>query len=78
MKIEFSEQQLTLLKEIINEYSDSCYHSMIEYQRVAVDADDEYIAKEYASLAQAEEEHFCRCKDLIEYIVKYEDLMGGR
>ncbi len=76
MKIEFNDEQLTLLKEVVAEYAEICYHEMFDYKRIAVDAEDDYVRDEYNSLADEEEEHFKRIKSLSEYIVKYEELMG--
>lgn len=75
MKIEFSGEQLALLKEILEEYAEMCYREMFEYKRVAVDAEEKFVRDEYNALADAEEERFGRTKSLSEYIVKYEDLM---
>ncbi len=77
MKIEFNDEQLTLLKEVLDEYAEISYQDMIEYKKIAVDAEEELIAREYNALAEAEEEHFNRVKKLGEYIVKYEELMGN-
>ena len=77
MKIEFNEEQLTLLKQVVDEYAEICYQDMIEYKKVAVDAEDEFIVREYNALADGEEEHFNRVRKLSEYIVKYEELMGN-
>lgn len=77
MKIEFSSSQLELLKSVIAEYADDCYHSMFEYQHIAIEAPDEAIKKEYALLAQSEETRFNDIKKLSEYIEKYEELMRG-
>jgi len=77
MKIEFNDEQLALLKEVLDEYAEISYQDMIEYKKVAVDAEDELISREYNALAESEEEHFNRVKKLGEYIVKYEELMGN-
>lgn len=78
MKIDFTETQLTLLKEIIHEYAEGCYHSMFDYQHAAVDADDDYIKKEYSAMAQSEEARFNESNALLDFIKKYEELMGGQ
>jgi len=78
MKIDFSNGQLELLKSVLSEYADDCYHSMFEYQRMAMDASDETIKREYAAIAQSEEDRFGQVKDLSEYIRQYEALMRGR
>jgi hypothetical protein len=75
MKIEFNDEQLALLKEILEEYAEMCYQEMFEYKRIAVDAEEKFVMDEYNALADAEEERFNRTKSLSEYIVKYEDLM---
>lgn len=75
MKIEFNDDQLALVKEILEEYAEMCYQEMFEYKRVAVDAEEKFVKDEYNALADAEEERFNRTKSLSEYIVKYEDLM---
>ena len=75
MKIEFSDDQLALVKEILEEYAEMCYREMFEYKRIAVDAEEKFVKDEYNALADAEEERFSRTKALSEYIGKYEDLM---
>ena len=75
MKIEFNDDQLTLVKEILEEYAEMCYQEMFEYKRVAVDAEEKFVRDEYNALADEEEERFGQVKALSEYIVKYEDLM---
>ena len=75
MKIEFSDQQLTLLKEVLAEYAEMCYQEMFDYKRIALEADEKFVKDEYNAMADEEEERFNRVKALSEYIVKYEDLM---
>lgn len=75
MDIKFNDEQLTLVKEVLAEYAEMCYQAMFEYKRVAVDADEKFVADEYNAMADAEEERFSRVKSLSEYIVKYEELM---
>ncbi len=75
MKIDFNDDQLALLKEILNEYAEMCYQEMFDYKRIAVEAEEKFVMDEYNALAEQEEEHFKRVKSLAEYIVKYEDLM---
>ena len=75
MKIEFSDEQLALVKEVLEEYAEICYGEMFDYKRVAVDAEDKLIRDEYNALADTEEARFKKVKALSEYIVKYEDLM---
>mgnify|MGYP007102080913 FL=1 len=75
MKIEFNDDQLALVKEILEEYAEMCYQEMFEYKRIAIDAEEKFVKDEYNALADAEEERFNRTKSLSEYIVKYEDLM---
>ena len=75
MKIEFTDEQLSLLKEVLEEYAEMCYQEMFEYKRVAVDAEEKFVRDEYNALADEEEERFGQVKALSEYIVKYEDLM---
>ncbi len=75
MKIEFTEEQLALLKEIVDEYAEMCYQEMFDYKRIAVDAEEKFVQDEYNALADQEEERFSRVKKLSEYIVKYEALM---
>ena len=75
MKIEFNDEQLTLLKEIVDEYAEMCYQEMFEYKRIAVDAEEKFVQEEYNALADQEEERFTQVKKLSEYIVKYEALM---
>ena len=75
MKIEFSDEQLALLKEIVDEYAEMCYQEMFDYKRIAVDAEEKFVMDEYNALADQEEERFNQVKKLSEYIVKYEALM---
>ena len=75
MKIDFTDEQLTLLKEIVDEYAEMCYQEMFDYKRVAVDAEEKFVMDEYNALADQEEERFNQVKKLSEYIVKYEALM---
>ncbi|MCD8088298.1 MAG: hypothetical protein LUE22_06905 [Oscillospiraceae bacterium] len=76
MKIEFNDEQLALLKEVVAEYAEITYHDMFDYKRVAVDAEEDFVKEEYNALADQEEERFRQVKALSEYIVKYEELMG--
>ena len=75
MKIEFTDEQLNLVKEVLAEYAEMCYQEMFDYKRVAVDADDKFIADEYNALAETEEERFQKVKGLLSYIERYEALM---
>ena len=75
MKIDFTDEQLTLLKEIVDEYAEMCYQEMFDYKHIAVEADEKFVQDEYNALADQEEERFNQVKKLSEYIVKYEALM---
>ena len=75
MEIKFNEAQLTLLKEIVDEYAEMCYQEMFDYKRIAVEAAEKFVRDEYNALAEQEEERFSQVKSLSEYIVKYEELM---
>ena len=75
MKIEFTDEQLTLVKEVLAEYAEICYQEMFDYKRVAVDADDKFVSDEYNALADAEEERFQKVKNLLSFIERYEALM---
>ena len=75
MKIEFSDGQLTLLKEIVAEYAEMCYQEMFDYKHVAVEAEEQFVRDEYNALADSEEERFNAVKKLAAYIEKYEALM---
>ena len=75
MKIEFTDEQLTLLKEVLNEYAEMSYQEMFDYKRIAVDAEEKFVADQYNALADAEELRFKQVKSLSEYVVKYEELM---
>lgn len=75
MEIKLNDEQLTLIKEVLAEYTEMCYQAMFEYKRVAVDAEEKFVADEYNAMAEAEEERFNEVKSLSEYIVKYEELM---
>ena len=75
MKIDFTDEQLALLKEIVDEYAEMCYQEMFDYKRIAVEAEEKFVRDEYNALAEQEEERFNQVKSLSEYIVKYEELM---
>lgn len=75
MKIEFSDAQLALLKELLDEAAEASYQDMFECKKIAVDADEDFVRREYNALADAEEERFGQIKALGEYVRKYEDLM---
>ncbi len=75
MKIEFNDEQLALLREVLDEYAEMCYQEMFDCKRVAVEAEEKFVRDEYNALADQEEERFNRVKKLSEYIVRYEALM---
>lgn len=75
MKIEFSDEQLALVKEVLAEYAEICYQEMFDYKHIAVEAEEKFVKDEYNAMAEDEEERFTKVKALSEYIVKYEDLM---
>ena len=75
MKIEFTDEQLTLVKEVLAEYAEMCYQEMFDYKRIAVDAEEKFVADEYNALADTEEERFQKVKSLLSYIERYEALM---
>ena len=75
MKIEFTDEQLALVKEVLSEYAEMCYQEMFDYKRIAVEAEEKFEKDEYNAMADEEEERFTKVKALGEYIVKYEDLM---
>ena len=75
MKIEFTDEQLDLLKEIVDEYAEMCYQEMFEYKRIAVEAEEKFVRDEYNALAEQEEARFTQVKKLSEYIARYEALM---
>ena len=75
MKIEFTDEQLALVKEVLAEYAELCYQEMFEYKHVAVDAEEQFLKDQYNAMADAEEERFKKVKALGEYIEKYEALM---
>lgn len=76
MRIEFTDEQLALVKDVLSEYAEMCYQEMFDYKRIAVDATEQFVKDEYNALAEQEESRFQQVKALGEYIVKYEDLMG--
>lgn len=75
MKIDFNDEQLALLKEIVSEYAEMCYQEMFDYKRIAVEAEEAFVRDEYNALADGEEEHFNAVKKLSDYIERYEALM---
>lgn len=78
MKLDLSDKQFELLKDVLSEYAEECYQSMFELQRTAMDADDEAIKAEYNKLAQSEEERFNEVHELADFIERYGELMRGR
>ena len=75
MKIEFTDEQLALVKEVLSEYAEMCYQEMFDYKRIALEAEEKFVKDEYNAMADEEEERFTKVKALGEYIVKYEELM---
>ena len=75
MKIEFNDEQMSLLKEIVSEYAEMCYEEMFEYKRIAVEAEEQFVKDEYNAMADSEEDRFGKVKKLSEYIERYEALM---
>ena len=51
MNIQFTDAQLALLKEVLSEYAEYCYQSMFDFQHTAVDAQEDFLKKEYSALA---------------------------
>lgn len=78
MKLDLSDKQFELLKDVLNEYAEECYQSMFELQRTAMEADDDAIKAEYNRLAQSEEERFNEVHELADFIERYGELMKGR
>lgn len=78
MKLDLSETQFELLKDVLKEYAEECYQSMFEFQRTALDADDDMIKAEYNRLAQSEEARFNDVHQLAEYVERYGELMKCR
>ena len=78
MKLDLTDKQFDLLKEVLAEYAEECYQSMFELQRTAMELDDETIRNEYNKLAQAEEERFNEVHQLADYVERYGELMRGR
>ena len=77
MKIEFTEEQLALLTDVLAEYTEASYQEMFEYKRVALEAEEAIIKKEYSAYAEEEEKRFSEVKALGEYIEKYKELFGA-
>ena len=75
MKIEFTDEQLALLKEVLAEYGEICYQEMFDYKHIAVDAEEQFVRDQYNALADAEEDRFKKVKALASYIERYEALM---
>ena len=75
MKIEFTDEQLALVKEVLGEYAEICYQEMFDYKHIAVDAEEQFVRDQYNALADAEEERFKKVKALSSYIERYEALM---
>ena len=78
MKLDLTDKQFDLLKEVLGEYAEECYQSMFEFQRTSMEADDEAIRAEYARLAQSEEARFNEVHQLADYVERYGELMKGR
>ena len=77
MNIQFTDAQLALLKEVLSEYAEDCYQSMFDFQHTAIDAQEDFLKKEYSALAQSEEARFNEVKELLSYIERFEELMKG-
>ncbi len=78
MKLDLTDKQFELLKDVLREYTEDCYQSMFDFQRTALDVPDEAIKAEYSRLAQSEEARFNEVRELTDYIEKYGELMKGR
>lgn len=76
MKIEFTQEQLALLRDVLTEYTESCYQEMFDYKRIALEAQEDVIRREYSAYAEEEEVRFNEVKALAEYIEKYLELFG--
>lgn len=68
MKIELAKEQFEQLKDIVNDYREAAWHSIFEYQRCAVDSDEEIIKNQYLALAEEEEERHNTAKALQGYL----------
>ena len=75
MKIEFNDEQLALVKEVLAEYAEICYQEMFDYKHIAVDAEEQFVKDQYNALADGEEERFKKVKARASYIERYEALM---
>lgn len=78
MKLDLTDKQFELLKDVLTEYAEECYQSMFELQRTAIDAEDDAIRAEYNRLAQSEESRFNEVHQLADYIERYGELMKDR
>ena len=78
MKLDLTDAQFDLLKEVLAEYAEECYQSMFDFQRTAMELEDEAIKAEYLKLAQSEEARFGEVRELADFVERYGELMRGR
>lgn len=72
MTIELSDEQLIVLRAVVEEYTDITYSAILDYHKSAEKADDATVKQMYRDYAAAEEEKYNDTKALRDYLTRYE------
>ncbi len=72
MTIEFTDGQFELLKEIVRDYTDYTYETILDYNRCAMEAEEDIIRDNYKNLAEGEEEKYNAARKLRAYLDLFE------
>ena len=72
MQIELTNEQLLLLRTIVEEYTDSTYSAILDYQKCAQAAEEEIIRQTYLGYAEQEEKRYHEARALRGYLAQYE------
>ena len=72
MQIELTNEQLLLLRTIVEEYTDTTYSAILDYQQYAQAAEEELIKQTYMSYAEQEEARYHEARELRGYLAQYE------
>lgn len=72
MQIELTNEQLFLLRSIVEEYTDTTYSAILDYQKYAQAAEEDLIRQTYLGYAQEEEERYNAVRELRGYLAQYE------
>ncbi|MGI5971465.1 MAG: hypothetical protein ACOX7P_07085 [Oscillospiraceae bacterium] len=71
MNIELTNEQLIVLRTVVEEYTDISYSTILDYQKSAAAADDETVKSVYLKYAREEEEKYNEVKALRDYLSDY-------